>query len=408
MKKQLLLLLVIVFGSLFTAVNPAFAQNWTPIGPPNISWESIASSSDGSKLAAISEWLSSYTSTNYGITWFEQSNPVGYPLFLFAVALSADGNKLAATSLFANPGAVFTSTNGGINWVSNSVPGSNFIAIASSADGNRLVTVVGATPSRAVGPVVSGPIFLSTNSGVTWEHTSAPDEIWSCVASSADGTRLAAATIGLTPEGYPAPGMVYVSHDSGATWLQTSAPTNNAWAAIACSADGTKIVAAGTSIYSSTNSGLTWVSNNVPVTFWQAVTVSADGSKWAAVDQFGRFYNSTNLGASWTSNSIPESISAMAASADGNRLVVVNFWDGGMYVSQTTPAPLLNIAQTEGGQGLSWLIPSTNFVLQQNHDLSTTNWVTVTNSPTLNLTNLQDEVVLSPANNSGFYRLATP
>ena len=357
-------------------------------------------------------WSSSYTSTNYGITWFAQSNPVGNPFpCLFAVALSADGNKLAATFPFANPGAVFTSTNGGVNWVSNSVPGKNFIAIASSADGNRLVTVVGATPSMALGSVVSGPIFLSTNSGVTWEHTSAPDEIWSCVASSADGTRLAAATIGLTPEGYLAPtGMVYVSNDSGATWFQTSAPTNNVWAAIACSADGTKIVAAGISIYSSTDSGLTWVSNNVPVTFWQAVTVSADGSKWAAVDQFGRFYNSTNLGASWTSNSIPDQpISAMAASADGNRLVVVNGFGGiGMYVSQTTPAPLLNIAQTEGGQGLSWLIPSTNFVLQQNHDLSTTNWTDVTNAPVLNLTNLQNQVILSPFGSNAFYRLKTP
>jgi len=32
----------------------------------------------------------------------------------------------------------------------------------------------------------------------------------------------------------------------------------------------------------------------------------------------------------------------------------------------------------------------------------------ITNLPVVNLTNLQDEVVLSPTNSSGFYRLKTP
>jgi len=54
---------------------------------------------------------------------------------------------------------------------------------------------------------------------------------------------------------------------------------------------------------------------------------------------------------------------------------------------------------------LSWLVPSTNFVLQQKPDLTTTGWEILTNAPALNLTNLQDEVTLSPTNNSGFFRL---
>ncbi len=32
----------------------------------------------------------------------------------------------------------------------------------------------------------------------------------------------------------------------------------------------------------------------------------------------------------------------------------------------------------------------------------------LTNAPTLNLTNLQNEVILSPTNRNSFYRLATP
>jgi len=35
-------------------------------------------------------------------------------------------------------------------------------------------------------------------------------------------------------------------------------------------------------------------------------------------------------------------------------------------------------------------------------------WSDVTNSPVLNLTNLQNELVLSPNSSSGFYRLKTP
>ncbi|HEU6448663.1 MAG TPA: hypothetical protein VFV23_09535 [Verrucomicrobiae bacterium] len=51
----------------------------------------------------------------------------------------------------------------------------------------------------------------------------------------------------------------------------------------------------------------------------------------------------------------------------------------------------------------SWLIPSTNFVLQQSFDLA--NWATLTNSPTLNFTDLNEELSLTPTNNSGFFRL---
>jgi len=67
------------------------------------------------------------------------------------------------------------------------------------------------------------------------------------------------------------------------------------------------------------------------------------------------------------------------------------------------PTPRLNIAPTNSNLKLSWIVPSTNFVLQQSLDLSS--WTNVTDAPALNLTNLQDEVIQSPTNGSGFYRL---
>jgi hypothetical protein len=58
-----------------------------------------------------------------------------------------------------------------------------------------------------------------------------------------------------------------------------------------------------------------------------------------------------------------------------------------------------------GGAVISWTIPSMAFTLQQNIDLATTNWTDVPMPPVLNLTNLQNQVVVSPTNQAGFYRL---
>jgi hypothetical protein len=66
----------------------------------------------------------------------------------------------------------------------------------------------------------------------------------------------------------------------------------------------------------------------------------------------------------------------------------------------------LTLVPSGSNLNVSWIIPSTNFVLQQSSDLAS--WTDVTNPPVLNLTNLQNEVVLSPTGSSGFYRLKTP
>jgi len=55
--------------------------------------------------------------------------------------------------------------------------------------------------------------------------------------------------------------------------------------------------------------------------------------------------------------------------------------------NQATPSPQLNLAPSDINLALSWLVPSTNFVLQQSTDLIS--WSSVTNAPALNLTNLQ-------------------
>jgi len=56
---------------------------------------------------------------------------------------------------------------------------------------------------------------------------------------------------------------------------------------------------------------------------------------------------------------------------------------------------------------LSWTIPSMDFVLRQDPDLTTTNWTDVAVQPTLNLTNLQNQVVLPTPPAPMFYRLVS-
>jgi hypothetical protein len=403
-------ILLVALTALLTA-NSAFAQTWTLTSAPVNDCQSVASSADGTRLAAGAAGGPVFTSTDSGVTW--TSNRVADAYFWNSIASSADGTKLVALAVSSSPGTtIYTSTNAGVDWVSNSIPNHNLIAVASSADGSKLVAVVGATVTTTPGSVTNGPIFTSTNSGVTWQQSGAPIEYWSCIASSADGNTLAAGTLGLNTQGLlTLGGCLYVSTNAGATWLQTSAPTNDWWASIACSADGSKLIAAARSIYTSTNSGVTWTSNNVPPSPWTSVASSADGSKLVAVSETIPIYISTNSGATWMSNNVPNNVwTSVASSADGAKLVAAAGFDlanPGIYTSYSTPSPVLNITAPTGNVGLSWIVPSTNFVLQQNLDLTTTNWADVTNPPVLNLTNLQNEIILSPTNSSGFYRLKT-
>jgi hypothetical protein len=400
----------LLVGAMLMMADLAFAQSWTQTSAPSGNWEAVASSADGSKLIAGSQQFIYCISTNSGSTWTTNNEPqIGSAYGSWtSIASSVDGTKFVGINFTA----IWVSTNLGLTWLSNNVPGVSFFAsVALSADGTKLAVVDGKQNTP-------GLIYISTNSGVTVTPTTAPINNWLSVASSADGTKLvAAATTGTQ-------GLIYASTNSGLTWTLTSAPTNNNWVTVASSADGSKLVAASGAafvpdhiyggVYTSTNFGMTWTSNNVPNAQWQIVASSTDGSKLvaAAVEPMGWIYTSTNSGETWISNSAPNNLwLSVASSADGGKLLAAplgdqSFSPGPIYVSQTIPSPHLNFALLSTNLALSWTIPSTNFMLQQSSNL--VSWVDMTNPPVLNLTNLQNEVMLSPSNRSGFYRLKTP
>ena len=106
------------------------------------SWHSIASSEDGTKLAAIAGHAT-FISDNSGETW---EIDMGFYEPLIAIAMSADGTKLAVTAQsYDNNNNIYTSINGGADWtpVVVGTPGEIHLnAITMSADGTKLAVTV--------------------------------------------------------------------------------------------------------------------------------------------------------------------------------------------------------------------------------------------------------------------------
>ncbi len=407
-------------------VHPASAQNWQSTGAPNNPWLSPACSADGTKLVAkVGNYLLS--STNAGVTWFTTGAPSNS---WTCVAMSADGTRLVASAavLFsptrggAHGGPIYTSTDSGATWSPVNVPSNQWAWVASSADGVRLVAAAAYDYSNTA----YGSIFVSTNSGADWTVTSAPTNVWHCVASSADGTRLIAGCGGAFPVNY---GGIFISEDSGASWTSNSVSTNfpagfpPVWTSVASSADGSclmgiRVLSTYTGsnmprVYTSTNFGDTWTSKDLQNVGAGFVASSADGGVLMA--SMGHLYISTDAGVTWLQKNIPGEqygwgYGCVASSADGNKLYLALGADdfgqpNSIYTSYTAPKPQLQLKSSPTNLALCWMIPATNFVVQQSPDLNAANWVTLTDAPAFNPAGLQNQINLSPANGSGFFRL---
>jgi hypothetical protein len=213
-------------------------------------------------------------------------------------------------------------------------------------------------------------------------------------------------------------GPVCLSSNGGGSWQQAANAPGPLWYSVAMSADGNKIIAVlqwlsngnpVATIYTSTNFATSWVSNNLPQILWGNATISADGRKMFVANNYTNAL-STNDGTTWLPGPGGQPASEIISSADGGVLfscaggpLAASY--SGIYRAATIIQPQLTISSTNS-VSLSWTIPSTNFVLKQSPDLVI--WSSVTNVPTLNLTNLQDQVTLPLSASNSFFRLATP
>ena len=355
-------------GKIFHALTPySGVHPFISYGLPDRSYLGVACSADGQKLIAIGDGGNSnlYASLDGGITWVESNAPSNYHA---ALASSADGTMCVAVG-----DGIYTSTDSGVTWVERipSQSGAEWYlnSVASSADGTKLIAATS-----------DGLIYTSTNSGVTWVPRISGATSLSGVASSADGTKLAVAG-----------NKIYTSTDSGVTWV-ARIPTSSAFdSGIASSADGTKLVAASLTngIWKSTDSGVTWTLSLQLNYRWTSITSSADGMKLAIgayIPHEARI--SLDGGANWQVLDILGRINTLSIklSADGTRVMFAND-----YVDEDTQDPFgsIEIAQV-GGDDTTLLLPVAS-TLADGWSIGIVNVgglpITVNRSPSINTNN---------------------
>ncbi|MGH7993799.1 MAG: hypothetical protein ACREDQ_09805 [Limisphaerales bacterium] len=184
-----------------------------------------------------------------------------------------------------------------------------------------------------------GPIYTSTNLSAPWESSVRSQESWFTVVSTLDNTRLA------------------VGVDNGP-------------------------------IYFSTNSGVTWETITSPGKH-SLLIVSGDGES-------GVFAVQTILThAQHATATLARHWYAVASGSDGSGLIISG--------SDSPSPPVLNISTLETQIILSWPASFTGYALQENSDLTTTNWVGVTVAPSV--LNGFNRVILPRGTPHKFYRL---
>jgi hypothetical protein len=168
------------------------------------------------------------------------------------------------------------------------------------------------------------------------------------------------------------------------------------WITVFSSEDKRRIVFARDSgpIFFSENTGASWRNINQPGQYEFTLSTTPKGTVMVAALSF------TN---SSTANIADEKMAtknwySVVSAADGSKLVLT----GGP--SQSTP--VLSIANSGNIMLISWSATFTGFILQQNSDLTTTNWANVTN--TVDRVETQFVVTLPVAGSNNFFRLKTP
>lgn len=282
----------------YISFRPDARMAWTQQASRK-SWEDIAMSADGSRVAAV--WGNSgqgtpstfageiMLSADGGTTW-TASMPGRY---WSCVTMSPDGTKMVAA---ARENRLAVSRDSGQSWIQRGVA-RDWVSVAISQDGAKML----AAP-------VYGELSVSLDGGLTWAQKlyTLP---WSKVAMSDDGSVMAAAgSAGL-----------WISQDAGATWIVHG--LGESWASVVLSSDGERVAALnGEQFRYSDDFGATWEHRGPSLT-WTVLAGSSDLTRLVAVDRFsGRPYVSRDAGFTWTPKERRNNWVGLASSDDGSLL----------------------------------------------------------------------------------------
>jgi hypothetical protein len=360
-----------VLLGMMSGLWPATAQNWAKIYTIG-RLDKIVCSGDETKLMVFQREFNACVSSNSGATWTELAKPNNQ--YWLSAGLSQDGKLLIATLRRGSEPTVYTSTNLGATWIPGDAPTNlNWTFVSCSADGSRM-TIGGYT--YTIHGNIPAPIYGSTDFGIHWTQI-ADSGVAYC---SGDGTKLFQVD---------ANGILKVSANFGQNWTPTLTDANGL---AACSYDGTTVYAGANTngidmIYVSHDSGFNWSQAATPAgIYFYPRACSADGAKVFASGNDGNVYTSTNSGVTWASNSIPLPAQGVACSSDAAKVYAffnVGDPDSGFSGYVFTPQEaLLSIAPAGANVILSW--PASylaNFQLEENADTATTNWTSVAATP---------------------------
>ena len=289
----------------------------SPDGAKN--WRCLAASSDGVHLIAGSRFISTagydvgylYTSQDSGLTWSWCGNAGGRRWT--AVASSADGSTLVAAALY---NGIYKSTDYGVTWTAVG-PYRAWVSLACSSNAQ----IIYAGTSSAIYKSADN---FQTVLPVTFNSTLSGKTLLKCgLSCSGDGTKIIASRPG-SPN-------FWVSTNSGTTWVVKTYDNKPLWSSVACSPDGSKMVAAQYNgyIYTSVNSGANFT-RRAQGRSWLSLAMSANGNVLLAGTENQGVYSTLDGGVTWKLQEVKPSIYAgnknwigAAMSQDGSRWFVV-------------------------------------------------------------------------------------
>ncbi len=271
-------------------------------------WYQVAMSSNGETIAAITGYNVTnpvYYSHDGGTTW----NTGNVSANFADIAVSANGQTMYAPELYQG---MRKSTDGGATWGPRTGPAASYATLDISADGAVVAAVAG-----------GWNIQISTDGGANFVSRG-PVMNWYDITVSSNGTRMAA----VVDSGY-----IFNSADSGTTWTQRA--SSQTWGAITSSSNGMRMAATVVNgrIWTSSDGGDTWVQQmGSPSGDWWEISSSSDGTRLAATMQNGQIYISEDSGVTWAPHQTNRAWNGIAMSANGTKIAAaVN--PGNLYTS---------------------------------------------------------------------------
>lgn len=295
-------------GYLYTSVDSGVT--WTPCmwvwsGSDLVSfttkaWLRVASSSDGSKLAAVVTDVGLettgyvYTSFDYGATWYERTGSGSRNWR--GLVINDSGSTLLATTSVGAGGRIYKSTDYGGSWAAvGPTVYWNEIAADNICDDMYALAEGDDTASSA--------IYRTQDGGTNWSVVLPTDRYYHCVATDDDGSTVLVGVGGyIGSAGHI--GYLYLSINTGGDWTPITSLGSRNWTSVAINSDGTKMAAvADGALY--INSGTGWGGVNpggVGTQSWSSVAYF--GNRIIATAYNGSIYISDDDGSTWTTGTL--------------------------------------------------------------------------------------------------------